>query len=147
MSLFLAMKNGLLTILILLFALPALMPWLSHGSLHALHDHQAQHHGESSHSHEHSNSVSAGQSTEHPSHFDATTYFADYLHVDLQKPEQAFLKAPVLDVYDFDYPVPVAAGLMPRYELASIQSRAPPDTQRTKPDKTPLYLSTQRLRI
>jgi hypothetical protein len=46
------MKNGLFTILILLFVLPAFTPWLPHGAVHALHDHQAKHHGAESHGHD-----------------------------------------------------------------------------------------------
>ena len=146
------MKNGLLTILILLFVLPALTPWLPHGAVHALHDHQAKHHGAENHGHGHeghNHGDENSQQTEihHPIHFDATTYFTEYLHVDLQNPEQAVLKAPAFDSHDIDYPPVAVFNIMPRYELASVQNRAPPDTRRLRPDKTPLYLSTQRLRI
>lgn len=57
------------------------------------------------------------------------------------------IKAPALDTYDIDYTIPAAINPMPHYELASVQSSAPPDARRLRPDKTPLYLSTQRLRI
>ena len=144
------MKNGLFTILILLFVLPAFTPWLPHGAVHALHDHQAKHHGAESHGHGHEghdhNEVKK-QAVHHPIQFDAVTYFSDYLHVDLQSPEHSVLKAPVLDTHDIGYTLAAVIYPMPRYELASVQSRAPPDTRRHRPDKTPLYLSTQRLRI
>jgi hypothetical protein len=143
-------ENGFLTILIMLFVLPAFTPWLSHGAVHALHDHQAKPHGEESHSHDHEghdHDTASEQAVHHPIHFDAVTYFSDYLHVDLQSPGQTVFKAPALDRYDIDYTVMVAIDPMPRYELASVQSRAPPDMRRLRPDKTPLYLSTQRLRI
>lgn len=144
------MKNGFLTILIMLFVLPAFTPWLPHGAVHALHDHQAKHHGEESHSHGHEghdHEAEQGQAVHHPIHFDAVTYFSDYLHVDLQSPDQTALKAPSLDKHDIDYTIAAIIKPMPRYELASVQSRAPPDTRRLRPDKTALYLSTQRLRI
>lgn len=144
------MKNGFLTILILLFVLPAFTPWLPHGAVHALHDHQARHHSAQSHGHgheRHDHDALSKQAVHHPIQFDAVTYFSDYLHLDLQNPEQAVLKAPSLDTHDIDYTVAQAIDPMPRYELASAQSRAPPDIRRQKTDKTPLYLSTQRLRI
>lgn len=148
------MKNGLFTILILLFVLPAFTPLLPHGAVHALHDHQAKHHGAESHGHKHDREHEGHdhdavneQAVHHPIHFDAVTYFSDYLHIDLQNPEHAVLKAPLLDTHDIDYTLAPVINLMPRYELASVQSRAPPDTRRQRPDKTPLYLSTQRLRI
>lgn len=145
------MKNSFLTILIMFFVLPAFTPWLPHGAAHALHDHQAKHHGaEENHSHGyegHEHHAENEQAVHHPIHFDAVTYFSDYLHVDLQSPEQTVLKAPALDTHDIDYPLVAAINPMPRYELASVQSRAPPDMRRLRPDKTPIYLSTQRLRI
>ena len=144
------MKNGLLTILIMLFALPAFTPWLSHGAVHALHDHQAKHHGAESHGHGHeghNHDTVSEQAVHHPIQFDAVSYFSDYLHVDLQSPEQTVLKAPALDTHNIDYTLADVVSLAPRYELASVQSRAPPDMRRVRPDKTPLYLSTQRLRI
>lgn len=144
------MKNGFLTILIMLFVFPAFTPWLSHGAVHALHDHQAKHHGEESHSHGHEghdHDAEKEQAVHHPIHFDAVTYFSEYLHVELKSPEQTVLKAPAQDLHDIDYTLTDAINIAPRYELASVQSRAPPDMRRLRPDKTPLYLSTQRLRI
>lgn len=145
------MKNGFLTILIMLFVLPAFTPWLPHGAVHALHDYQAKHHGEESHSHGHEghdhNAETEQAAVHHPIQFDAITYFSDYLHVDLQSPEQTVLKTPTPDTHDIDYPLAAVINPIQRYELASVQSRAPPDTRRLRPDKTPLYLSTQRLRI
>lgn len=144
------MKNGFLTILIMLFVLPAFTPWLPHGAVHALHDHQAKHHGAESHGHGHeghNHDAVSQQAVHHPIQFDAVSYFSDYLHVDLQSPEQNALKAPALDTHDIDYTLAHVVSLAPRYELTSVQSRAPPDTRRLRPDKTPLYLSTLRLRI
>lgn len=144
------MKNGFFTILIIFFVLPAFSPWLPHGAVHALHDHQAKHHGAESHGHGHKghdHDAVGRQVLHHPIQFDVITYFSDFLHVDLQSPQQSVLKVPALETYDIDYTITAAINPMPRYELASVQSRAPPDTRRLRPDKTPLYLSTQRLRI
>lgn len=144
------MKNGFLTILIMLFVLPAVAPMLSHGSFHVLHDHHASHHGGKHHDHshhEHKHKEQAQTEVHHVAHFDIVTFFSDYLHVDLKSPGQSVLKAPALETYDIDYIITAAIKPIPRYELASVQSRAPPDTRRLRPDKTPLYLSTQRLRI
>lgn len=144
------MKNGFLTFLVLLFVLPALTPWLPHGSVHALHDHQAQHHEVEAHSHSHDrhdHDYTDEQADHHAIHFDAVTYFKDYLHIDLQSPDQTVLKAPTLDKQDIDYTIAAVIKPIHRYELVSVQSRAPPDIRRHSPDKSPLYLSTQRLRI
>ena len=144
------MKNGFLAILITLFVLPAFTPWLSHNAAHNFHEHQAKHHVKETHNHGfvgHNHHSDSEQAVHHPIHFDAVTYFSDYLHVDLQSPEQTVLKAPIFDIYDIDF-LPVARlAPMARYELDSVQSRAPPDAYRLRPDKTPVYLSTQRLRI
>lgn len=144
------MKNGFLTILIMLFALPAFTPWLPHGSVHALHDHQTEHHQVESHGHlhdSHDHGTQTQVSSHHPINLDAVSYYSDFLHVDLKSPEQIILKAPTLDTQDIDYTFTAVIKPTPRYQLASVQSRAPPDTRRHSPDKTPLYLSTQRLRI
>lgn len=87
--------------------MPALSGWLPHGAVHALHDHQSQHHStEKSHDHGHEGHGHDGVSQEavhHTIHFDAVTYFNDYLHVDLQNPEQTVLKSPVFETQDTDY--------------------------------------------
>lgn len=134
----------------MLFVLPAFTPLLPHGAVHALHDHHATHHSKDHQDHghhEHEHASHEQTEVHHPIHFDVVTYFSDYLHVDLQSPQQTILKAPALDPYDIDYTITAAINPMLRYELDSVQSRAPPDTRRLRPDKTPLYLSTQRLRI
>lgn len=142
------MKNGLLTILTLLLVLPAFSPWLPHGAVHALQDHQAKHHGGDNHGHSHGEyDAVKTQSLDHAIRFDAVSYFSDFLHVDLQSPNHSAVKAPVFDTYDIDYAPMAAFSHMARYELASVLSRAPPDNYRLRPDKTPVYLSTQRLRI
>jgi hypothetical protein len=142
------MKNGFLAILITLFVLPAFTPWLSHNAVHNLHEHQAKHHVKETHEHGfvgHDHDVE--QAVHHPIHFDAVTYFSDFLHVDLQNPDQSVLKAPVFDNYDTVFAPVAVISPMARYELSSVQSRASPDIYRLRPDKTPVYLSTQRLRI
>lgn len=144
------MKKAFFSVLITLLVLPAFAPLLPHGAVHALHDHQAKHHGTEDHGHGHEghdHGVQSQQAVHHSIHFDAVTYFSDYLHVDLQNPDQVVLKAPAPDTYDIDFKVAVVIESQDRYELASVQSRAPPDWRRHRPDNTPLYLSTQRLRI
>lgn len=146
--------NLIRLVLVFVLMVPAFAPLLSHDAVHALHDHQARHHGEQQ-AHEHHGGHAAPdhaqqdeqQSARYSNHFDAATYFSDYLHVDLQNPAKVLLKAPVLDAQDFDHPVPAVLNLMPRYAYASVQSRAPPDMRISLSGKTPVYLSTQRLRI
>ena len=128
----------------MMLALPAIMPTFSHGSIHGFHNHDQSHHGSFKadvHSHE------IEQSFEHPVHFDITTYYSDYLHVDLKTQHQFMLQAPTLDIQDIDLAITADIKPLSRYEIASVQARAPPDWQRPLSGNTPLYLSTQRLRI
>lgn len=144
------MKNGLLTLLLMLLVLPALTPWLPHGSVHALHDHQTEHHQVQGHNHSHDNhdhDCPDKKADHHPIQYDVVSYFNDYLHIDLQTAQNLVLEAPTLDTQDTDYSLTATINSIPRYELASVQSRAPPDMRRHGHYKTPLYLSTQRLRI
>ena len=139
------MKNGFLTLLIMMLALPAVMPAFSHGSIHGFHNHDEAHHGSfktdvDSHGIE--------QSFEHPVHFDITTYYSDYLHVDLNVPHPSMLQAPTLDIQDIDFAITGDIKSLDHYKLASLQApRAPPDWQRPLSGNTPLYLFTRRLRI
>lgn len=141
--------NLIRTVLLLLMVMPAFTPWLPHGAVHALHDHQTQHHGvEENHGHGHEgHDHESKQIVHHAIQFDAASYFSDYLHVELQSPEQLTFEAPTLDTYDIDYTITEVINPIPSYGLISVQSRGPPDARRLRPDKTPLYLSTQRLRI
>lgn len=146
------MKNSVLAILVMLFVLPAFTPWLSHGAVHALHDHHATHHGANHQDHghdhtEHDHDVVSEKTVHHTIHFDAATYFSDYLHVDLQSTEQIALKVPAFDVYDIDNIIMAASTQPLGYEWAAVQVRAPPDVSSFRADKAPIYLSTLRLRI
>jgi hypothetical protein len=144
------MRNAFFSVLITLLVLPAFAPLLPHGAAHAFHDHQAQHHGVQNHGHaheEHDHKAQTQEVAHHPINLDVVTYFSDYLHVDLQSPDQVVLKAPTPDSQDTLLILPADIEPQHRYELASAQSRAPPDWRRYRPENTPLYLSTQRLRI
>ena len=138
------MKNGFLTLLIMMLALPAIMPAFSHGSIHGFHDHHEAHHGSFKAA---LNNHEIEQSYKHPVHFDITTYYSDYLHVDLKAPHQFILQASTFDTQDIDFAITADTKLLNRHEIASVQARAPPDWQRPLSGNTPLYLSTQRLRI
>jgi hypothetical protein len=149
------MKNVLFSVLIALLVLPAFTPWMPHGAVHALHDHQEYHHQSSqqakqSHGHGHAghdHSAQTQASDHHPINFDVVTYFSEYLHVDIQSPDQVVLKAPAPELNDITFILSTDIEPPHLYELASAQSRAPPDWRWYRPDNTPLYLSTQRLRI
>jgi len=151
------MKNLLLSFLITLMALPTALPWMPHGAMHALHDQRASHHEERSHSgkvHQHDNQHKASghadhvvESVHHEIAVDIVTYFNDYLNVDLQNPEQTASVAPSQAAQDLDFDITASFLLPQRFELALVQNRAPPDWQGTALNHTPIYLSTQRLRI
>jgi len=137
-----------------IFVLPAMIPWMPHGVTHALHDQHISHHQQenSGHTHGsdhvHNHDSHSLETVQHPAHFDVVTYYSDYLHVDLKNPQQSSFNAPALDIFKFDYTSGTDISPQPRYELAMVQSRAPPDDWRQfRSDAKPLYLSTQRLRI
>lgn len=138
------MKNIFLSILIALFVLPAFTPWMPHGVIHAFHDHQTAHHGLE----ENNKGIENQQAFHHPIQFDAVTYFSDYLHVELQNPDQIQVKKPIFDTQSIDFSLTaVLINPLPHYEMASLHSRVPPDWRRHKSNNIPLYISTQRLRI
>ena len=148
------MKNLLLSFLIMLMALPALLPWMPHGALHALHEQRASHNERSSHSgdaHQHENqhmaSGHAAESGHHEIAIDIVTYFNDYLKVDLQTTDQIAFTAPSQDMQDLDFDIAANFLLPQRFELALVQNRAPPNWQGTILNHTPIYLSTQRIRV
>lgn len=141
------MKKTLATFLVLIFMLPTFGPWMPHVALQALHIQQEKHHGGSADHHEHhDHDVKA--SALHSIHFDVVTYFNDYLHVDLKGADQTALNAPVQDAQTIDYFL--VADIVPPSFSPSMnkQSRAPPDYDwRMSYGATPVYFSTQRLRI
>jgi len=150
------MKNLVALSCILLLAFPAFVPWMPHGTIHALHDHSQSHHASNAHTgdaHEHGHTAhehdqQSAESTHHAINLDVVTYFNDYLHVDLRSADQVVLAAPAQDTQDIDFTL--ANDLLPQqFELASVKSRGPPPDYdwRQRPSDTPLYLSTQRLRI
>ncbi len=150
------MKNTFFSVLIALLVLPAFTPWMPHGAVHVLHDLQESYHhnrntsDKVAHGHEHvahDHDIQTQASNHHAINLDAVTYFSEYLHVDLQSPDRIILTASAQDSQDSDFAFTATLSPQHRYELTSVQSRAPPDWRRHRPDKTPLYLSTQRFRI
>jgi|TARA_R110000868_G_scaffold49101_3_gene158528 hypothetical protein len=143
------MKKILFSVLIALFVLPAFTPLMPHDGIHALHDH----HSVQTHAHVHDHAAQGSDdkktqvSDHHPIRFDAVSYFNDYLHVDLQNSEKIILKAPAPGSQNVKFTTFAAFVSAQRYQRNSVQSRAPPNWQRLKPKNTPVYLSTQRLRI
>lgn len=149
------MKNAFYSVLMTLLVLPAFTPWLSHGSIHALHNHQESHHqshaaskDQNEHSHDdHDHGTEMQASNHHSINLDIASFYNDFLHVDLQKANQFTLNSSAPDMQDFDYMVSKTLPMPNLYELASVQSRAPPDWRRLHSKKLPPYLLTQRLRI
>lgn len=142
------MKRSVSVLLTFMLVMPAFAPWVSHGAMHALHDsHIAAHHGSDQHNHhsyEHHYQHKADLL--HSLHLDFVSYFKDYLHVDLSKPEHGGIDFASADLQDFDPPLDIAFYSKLSRSI-SFHSRAPPDYSELWPAKLPLYLSTQRLRI
>ncbi len=142
------MKRAFIALLITIMALPAFLQVMPHGVDHALHQSKT-HHVQNTHGHNHGDhhEHEVHDENHHAINLDIITYYDEYLHADLQSPDQMTLKQPVADVQDIDLDVTANIALASRDELFAIRSRAPPDWRRLKPESTPLYLSTQRLRI
>jgi hypothetical protein len=139
------MKFLFFNLLAVFIMLPAFTPWLSHEAAHALHDHQS--HTVEDHVHDpHDHSVKQQEVIHHPIHVDVISYFRQYLNIELHVSPKIVLNTPVQDTGNIDF-VSVVDAWQSGYGLTVIRSRAPPDTLRLRPGSTPLYLSTQRLRI
>jgi hypothetical protein len=163
------MKKILSLFLIVMFVSPAFGAWLPLEAIHALHknniehfvmgshDHSPQDEQEHGHSHENqshnikSSNKATHLSDHHPIHFDITTYFSDYLNVDLQRASQTLLEFSDLDLYDdlYDIHFRLVTGITSHhhYDLPPSKSRFPIDWQISNSSNIPPYLSTQRLRI
>lgn len=145
------MKKTLSLLLIALMVMPAFASSLPHDVVHALHVQQVEHRLVGSHDHSHQHSHDSTTETQannhHPIHFDVTTYFSDYLNVDLQRADQGVLIDTEFDIDDIDFTLLPFVKSYQHDDLASNKSRAPPDWRKFRPTKTPPYLSTQRLRI
>lgn len=134
-------ERHVLIIFVFVLVMPTLIPLMSNDVIHGLHDHHRAHHGQA-------HSQKTNHSEYHSAHFDITTYYSDYLHVDLKSPVQTVLKAPSRDnviqqcliVVPMDLPT-INDGLL------NNQTRAPPDIMAYAHDALPIYLSTQRFRI
>ncbi len=144
------MKNVFFSVLMALLVMPAFTPLMSHDGVHAMHDRQSNHHDKEEHAHGHEGHdhfAESEQAVHHSINFDAATYFTDYLHVDLQNPNSVVLKAPTLQTQKTGFLLVAVNNPNQRYKSVLASSRTPPDWRWYEPDKTPLYLSTQRLRI
>ena len=133
----------------LLFTLPSFGVWMPHVALEALYLQQKQHHGAAVDSHEHHGHEHDFKSDiSHSIHFDVVTYFKDYLHVDLKHPQQTSLDAPSFDSHPVIYAVLPDTSIQSLVLASSNQIQGPPDYRwLSSYPKTPIYLSTQRLRI
>jgi len=137
------MKNALLTILILLLVLPALITWAPHGTVHALHDHQGSHHQAEQNTHK----VDHTAHDDHSTDLNIATYYSDYLHVDLHSQNKTLLKAPDFDTQDANFALQSEVNQPMHFNVAFVQSRAPPDWRQPRFNSTPIFLATQRQRI
>jgi len=151
------MKNFILQSLISLLLLPAFLQWLPHDLMHALHDQHISHQKKGNlageiHTHNsapHDHKTHARKSAHHVINLDAPTYFSEYLHVDLQSPGQLVFKGLVQTASAIDFILADDRLTHQQLRLASPQNRGPPPDYgwRTLRPNTPLYLTTQRLRI
>lgn len=141
------MKNFFGTLLILIFMLPAFAPWMPQGLLQSLHDqkehHQVMNGGEFENAHH-----DAQADISHLAHFDITSYFSDYLHVDLRNQEAQKLSVPTHDILIIDYALAANLSPLPISRLSLLHITDPPkDDWRMSYQGMPVYLTTQRLRI
>lgn len=159
------MKKTLSLLLIVMLVSPAFGAWLPHDAIHALHKNNLEHfvmgghdHTEQEqqeHDHDHENKSQAIKSSNkhthlsdhHPVHFDITTYFSDYLNVDLQRASHTSLDLSDFDLYDIHFELVTNITPHHHYDLPLSKTRFPVDWQAFNSGHTPIYLSTARLRI
>lgn len=156
------MRECIVLSLILAIIAPSIVPWLPHDALHAVHDtHMAYHHlgsGQASHhgyhnEHDHQHAAydhhaHVEEPDHHPIQIDAISYFSDYLHLDLQQPND-------IDFSITDLPGKVFSGFAINSffslntHLDSVQNRGPPLNfkRHVKTTSLPVYFATQRFRV
>lgn len=122
------MNRAFHILLIAIFILPVFGHFVPQNIAHALHDHSKSHH----HPQDHHEGDTIGS-------------LGDYLHIELQSPERVTLKSPVLEILDSDFSFKEILSDQASGSVSMAQAREPPNRRRQ--DNTPLYLSTQRLRI
>ena len=161
------MKKILPLLLIALLVSPTFAIWLPHDAIHALHKHNIEHYVSGSHNHSqqepshghghfhinkshnlisHDNNTNTQQRDHHEIYFDISTYFNDFLNVDLQRANQISLDFTHLDLYDIDFALVTDITAHHHYDLPPSKTRVPVDWHISS-SSNPLYLSTQRLRI
>lgn len=151
------MRNYIATVMLVLLMLPAFLPFAPHKTAHALYEAHVAHHGDTSHhsqaqmEHSHSDTGDHTSITDEDIHHgiptDMASYYSDFLHVDLRHADADSL-VPLINLdQDIDYDLTADIAAQSRYELAYLQSRAPPDTHVYDQDYSSLYLETLRLRI
>tara|TARA_B100000508_G_C11453636_1_gene275525 strand:- start:1104 stop:1535 length:432 start_codon:yes stop_codon:yes gene_type:complete len=139
-----------------LLMFPAVLPFAPHKTVHAVYDsHVTSSHGGTSHHAQSNHSHNDHEGGEHLAHdyqehgfsADMASYYSDILHVDLRQAD-AGPQVPVMDLdQDIDYDLSADIAQQTRYELASLQTRAPPIKLAHTQDHSSLYLETLRLRI
>lgn len=142
------MKKIISVLLTLMLVLPAFAPLLSHEAVHVFQDsHASAHHNANHHGHHHHENKDQHQVfAQYALPLDIVTYFKDYLHVDLKKPEQLNLNLDASSEQNLDQALAFVTYPI-LYQALNFNSRAPPDQIRLWIDSLPVYLSTQRLRI
>lgn len=138
------MKRFLATIVVLIFMIPTVAPWLPEEIVEVLHTQQEAHHRQAGGHADHHIPVESHE--DHQAHFDVISYF-DNLHVDLKNPPHAIPTVSPKHDQGTSFIIPQyssAESLFPR------QSQGPPrysDTRTASLLSIPVYLATQRLRI
>ncbi|MFT6102360.1 MAG: hypothetical protein ACJATV_001478 [Granulosicoccus sp.] len=148
------MKKILSLLLIALLVSPVFAAWLPHEVTHALHSNNVEHflaggsHQHSFHEHNHDDNSDVHLEDHHAIHIDVVSYFSDYLNADLQRVNSTTVDITSFDVYPLDF-IAFSAGIEWHHDLnlPANKSRVPVDWRMSASSNTPLYLSTQRLRI
>ena len=147
------MKKCFSRIFLFIMAIPMFLPFMPHAATESFHAQHEQYHlnnlVENTHNHhyDHSKNHGSDQDLSHGFHIDIVTYFNNYLHVDLQNPDQVVSEISLSNKGNNAFSAVMIAEGQTFYAFASLKNHAPPDWQEVNSKNTPLYLSTQRLRI
>jgi len=141
------MKKTLVALLAIIIVLPAFLQVMPHGVDHALHQTKV-HSSAVNHGHNHDDHGHATHDDMHHAiNLDVVTFYDEYLHVNLQTPDQVIVELPDLNTENISFDIIAHNAPVSRHELSSVQSRSPPDWRSFRAENTPLYLSTLRFRI
>lgn len=152
------MNRYIASFLVILMALPVVLPWVPHEAAHALHNQQIRHSEANSSTrvaHQHTSEHSHDRipedyqaTTHHVIDLNAVTYFDEFLQVEFANAKQVVSIQSGQAKQSVGFTRSQLNTVHRPFIVVAIQNRAPPAWQNLRrTTHAPVYLTTQRLRI